>query len=107
VLGSRLRAVSPEARSSARARSAHGSAPKRSNASSAARSCKRASETAQVLAEQQLDPGQVERSRVGRAKRLLELRARLLAFGEQLSARRKPSLCRLPVRIAGAGLEQR
>jgi hypothetical protein len=44
VLGSRFRAVSPVARSSPRARSAHGCAPRRSKPESAARRCGRASD---------------------------------------------------------------
>ena len=91
VLGSRLRAVSPDARSSARARSAQ-----RRRAERLERRERRAELLArvdaatlppQVLAVRACDAREVERARVvGERQHRLEVRGRLVALGEQRAA---------------------
>ena len=97
VLASRFRAVSPVARSSPRARSAQGSARRRSkplqSGTKLGAGVGAAAIPAQVLAVEQADPGEIERPQMrGERERRLVVAPGLLAGGEQSPARSEPRL---------------
>jgi hypothetical protein len=100
----------PGSRSSPRARSAHGSAVRRSKASNSARRCVAGAPfAAQVLALEQPDASEVERPRVGAEEEgFLEVLRRLVALGEERSATCEPRPCPgRPHNFPGAALRRR